>query len=268
MNSTLPIMMNILSRLSPITAVAAAEYLATRPRQIKAPEHKHALPEGEWVTFRFGQRALRWGTQGIPVLAVHGWQGHPDQFRAIACALVGQGYQVFALNGPGHGEDIHGPVHPGLFAEYIEDMVAELGGVKALIGHSMGGGATMMALAAGVPVDRAVVIAAPYSFSSVVHRTAERLGLKDRVKSRFMARMEKRAGYSFQSLNGDHLLPKLDVPVLVVHDEGDRQVSFHDAERIAQRVPMGLLHATQGYGHGRILQSDGVVVRIVEFLSS
>ncbi|MFY0663201.1 MAG: alpha/beta fold hydrolase [Natronospirillum sp.] len=218
------------------------------------------------MTFRFGQRALRWGTQGIPVLAVHGWQGHPDQFRAIACALVGQGYQVFALNGPGHGGDLNGPVHPGLIAEYIEDVVAELGGVQAVIGHSMGGGTAMMAMAAGVPVRQAVIISAPYSFSSVALRTAERLGLSGRAKARFMARMEKRAGYSFQSLNGDHLLPEVDVPVLVVHDEGDRQVSFLDAERIAQRVPIGTLYATQGFGHGRILQSDEVVVRIVEFL--
>lgn len=263
---SLPIMISALSRISPSLTAMIMEYLAMRPRGQQVPKHRQPFPEGEWVTFRFGQRALRWGQQGIPVLAVHGWQGHPDQFRPIACALVGQGYQVFALNGPGHGEDTNGPVHPGLFADYIEDIVTEIGGIHALIGHSMGAGASIMALAAGVSAQQAVIIGAPYSFISVVERLLEQFKLTDRARLKALARIERRVGYVFRSMNGDHLLPPLDIPLLVVHDKEDRQVSFNDAERIVQRAPVATLHATEGQGHGRILQSDDVVVRIVEFL--
>jgi len=59
----------------------------------------------------------------------------------------------------------------------------------------------------------------------------------------------------------------LSVPALVVHDRGDREVPFHDAERLVARWPNATLLATDGIGHRRILKDDDVIRRVVEFVS-
>lgn len=153
-----------LGRLFPeFTAELVAGY-ATRPRPLPPrPQPEDAEP----VTLRFGLTGLRWGHSGPRVLALHGWQGSAAQFAPIARALVGRGLQVLALDAPAHGRTPGEFASPTVFSDALLESRPELGSVEAVIGHSMGGGAVLYALAHGLRAERAVVVAAPAHYAEV-----------------------------------------------------------------------------------------------------
>jgi len=47
------------------------------------------------------------------------------------------------------------------------------------------------------------------------------------------------------------------VPLLVLHDAGDREMSFEEGVELAARGPRAELRRTEGLGHLRILRDAG-----------
>lgn len=92
---------------------------------------------------------------------LHGWESHAGHLDTLADALVAQGMQVFALDAPAHGASPGATAHPLAFAAALTDAVTAVGPVDVAIGHSMGGGAVLLAASEGLPVERVVSIAAP-----------------------------------------------------------------------------------------------------------
>jgi pimeloyl-ACP methyl ester carboxylesterase len=57
-------------------------------------------------------------------------------------------------------------------------------------------------------------------------------------------------------------------PLLVVHDQGDREVPWRVGVDIAAAWPGAELHSTNELGHYRVLRDPGVVARVLGFLSA
>jgi len=95
--------------------------------------------------------ARAWGpSDGIPVLALHGWLDNAASFDALAPLLPE--LRLVALDLPGHGYSDHRP--PGIhyhFVDYVPDVIAAadaLGWERfGLLGHSLGGGIASFAAA-------------------------------------------------------------------------------------------------------------------------
>lgn len=101
---------------------------------------------------------LEWSGDGPPLLLLHGVTSSASTFWQLAPALAAQGYRVFALDMPGHGESDGSPEHQidsiaGLVSELI--LALNLREVT-LIGHSWGG-TTALALASGEHPAREVI---------------------------------------------------------------------------------------------------------------
>jgi len=60
--------------------------------------------------------------------------------------------------------------------------------------------------------------------------------------------------------------PAMRVPLLVIHDRGDREVAFANGAEIATSWPGAELLTTDGLGHRRILASQQVSERAAEFV--
>lgn len=88
--------------------------------------------------------ARAWGpTDGIPVLALHGWLDNAASFDALAPQL--SDLRLVALDLTGHGHSEHRP--PGAhyhFVDFVPDVIAAADALDwqrfALLGHSLGGG--------------------------------------------------------------------------------------------------------------------------------
>jgi hypothetical protein len=57
-------------------------------------------------------------------------------------------------------------------------------------------------------------------------------------------------------------------PLLVVHDENDREVPIASGELVASAWPGAVLERTRGLGHRRILRDRRVIERVAEFATN
>jgi pimeloyl-ACP methyl ester carboxylesterase len=200
------------------------------------------------------------------VLALHGWQGHAAQFSELALALAAGGFQVIAVDAPAHGRSPGNRAHATAFADALLEIVPELGDVHAVLGHSMGGGAALYAMARGLSADRAVIFASPARFGDVLARLAADLGLPAGATRQFIGWMERLTGVPVAELDIAALAREAP-PMLLVHDRDDRIIPFADAEHIVARTGASLL-ATRRLGHRRVLSDPAVVARVLDFLSA
>lgn len=244
---------------------AVAEWARRRAMRPARPAARPEPPEAEPLTFRFGLAGLRWGSSGPRILALHGWQGRAAQFRHLAAALVPAGFQLIAVDGPAHGRSPGREANPSAMADALLEVGVETGPVHAVIGHSMGGAASLYALAQGLEAERAVVLGAPAAVQDVLRRISLGLGLPRRAEALFFRAMERRNGVPNDTLDIARLAARIDAPVLVVHDRSDRAVPYEDGQRIVEATG-GLLLATEGLGHNGILRDALVAQRIARFL--
>ena len=224
------------------------------------------LAQAEPITFRFGLAGLRWGNEGPIVLLVHGWEGRPTQFAKLVAPLRAAGRQVIAIEAPAHGRSPGHESHVFAFTEALLEVGAELRGVEAVVGHSMGGSAALLALAQGLRAERAVVLGSPASLSRVLDRFATALALRPEARVDFLQMVDEHVGIPASSLDVETLGARLALPGLIVHDRDDESVPFAEAEALARGWNGAQLVATQGLGHRRVLGDAGIVARVADFL--
>jgi pimeloyl-ACP methyl ester carboxylesterase len=257
-----------LGAVCPGLAARASERLFLTPPRHAAPTHeREAVARGERVAFghRGGVlRGFRMGA-GPAVLLVHGWGGRAGQMATFASALARTGCTAIAFDGPAHGGSSGRFASVAHFADALADVAAETG-ARAAVGHSMGGAAVALALSRGLPVEAAVLVAAPRTPGTWFAQFSEALALAPAVRDLVQARVERRVGMRMVDLDVPRLAPRAPVPLLVVHDRGDREVPFADGEAIAAGWPGARLQATDGLGHRRILRDPGVVAATATFL--
>jgi len=249
-----------------LTAKLARHILMTphvpRPRDWELP----ALAAAEPITFRFGLAGLRWGNSGPTVLLVHGWEGRPTQFSSLVAPLLAAGRQVIAIEAPAHGRSPGHESHVFAFTEAVLEVGAELRGIEAVVGHSMGGSAALLALAQGLRAERAVVLGSPASLPRVLDRFAHALALPPEARVEFLRLVDEHVGVPAATLDVERLGARLSLPGLIVHDRDDGSVPFAEAEALARGWRDAQLVATQGLGHRRVLGDPAIVARVAQFL--
>jgi len=261
-----------LDLISPALSARAADWIFFRPPRLAAPERERA-----WLTracrteLRVGGHRIvahAWG-EGPTVVLVHGWAGRAGQMGAIGAALAGAGFRAVAFDGPGHGESSGRAITIVDLVAIIEALAEQAGGLHGVVGHSMGGAATVVALARGVPAEAAVILGAPSTLEWVVSNFAEQVGLSPIAAAIFRERLETRFGADiWRRFSPVRLVAELRVAGLVVHDRADREVPHAQAEHNAQAWPGAQVFSTDGLGHTRMLREPMVVDRLVGHMSA
>ena len=263
----------------PIAALAAASHVAPslvaplfrrmmlRPRRHVRPPPVLSLPVAdERIALGDDLVAWRWG-RGPAVLLVHGFEGNRAQFGAIIAALVERGFSAVALDVPAHGESAGDELTAVKFIAAIERTLKRLGAVHAVIGHSMGGAMSLYSVANSGGAGRVALVSAPSSLKRELLRFAKAIGLSERGTQAFIASVEEHVGRPAADFDVRHVVGKVDLPVLLVHDQNDRQVPVLEASRNAHMLVGAELMVTRGLGHNRLLADPSVVSALVEFVS-
>jgi len=229
-------------------------------------------PDGiEVATYRW--RAAS-GDGRPPVLLVHGWSSRATHLAAFVRALNRAGRDCLAFDAPAHGES---PGEATSMPQVIRSMravVAALGPVDAVVGHSFGGMAAGLAFAdrpePGVPLAaRALaLVASPSTIDSMTLRFLRGEGLPDDLMPGLHRVLHDDFGYDAADFDLVKVAGRLPPRLLIAHDAGDPEVPVGDAERLAAARPDARLLVTERLGHLRILFGRPVLEAVVKLIGS
>lgn len=223
--------------------------------------------ETQRSTLRAGARELavyRWSNgPGPTALLAHGFGGSAAQMVAFVPSLLAAGYQVVAFDQPAHGFSPGRYAHLVDFAENIAS-VARAFGASAVIAHSLGATATLIAHARGLSLERAVLIAPPSNVEHFAAAFAEHAGLPREELPAMLAHVERDLGYPLSLLDVRNLSGLVDgapADLLVLHDPADAEVPYEHGRTLAVHWPNARLEPLSGVGHRRALR-DAVAAKL------
>ena len=266
----------VASTLAPGKAVDMAARLFTTP-----PRYEHTQLELELLstgtrfevaTSKGSIAAWRFGPRGGPVVLLsHGWGGRGAQLRSFVPALLEAGYQPVVFDHLGHGfsgGDESTLVHFTLGLESVAQALEREGlAVVGAIGHSLGAAALGTWLNETRRALRVVLVAPPTSVQRYSGWFARRLGIPERVRSRMQDVIERRIGKRWKEFELPHSVSHVRSQALVIHDAGDRDVTFSSGLALARAWPGATLVRTIGLGHRAILRDPAVVADAVDYLA-
>ena len=231
-----------------------------RPRVSRAladaEEHEIALPSGAVAAWRVGN--------GPAVLLVHGWEDDNALWGPLADSFAREGRPVVALDLPGHGFSQAADASPRGAALAVLETAKALGPIEAVVGHSYGCTASMIALAQGLEARRAVMIASPVPRTKPSRRGE---GDFDDVPPQVLQRaLAIRAeGEDKRRAQIEDMLRGMSVPALIVHSIDDEQCPMENGQRMAELWPSAELLLVDGLGHRFVAQDTAVLERVVAF---
>ncbi len=265
--------MSVLSLVSPEGAAAVAERMFLSPRRRRRPPSEVEIlatarrrtirtEEGDLVAWEWG------GDDTAPrVLLVHGWEGRGAQLGALVDPLAELGFRVVTFDAAGHGESPGDRSSLFHFASGIERAAEQLGPFHAIVTHSMGGPSTLWASRHGSLASRLVMIAPPIDLRDFTRTLSRTLGLPESVRGRVHRRLGARFGVPIEDARADVLAPAMHEPLLVIHDEDDREVPIACGEALVRAWPHAELVRTRGLGHQRILRDQQTLRAVVWFVA-
>ena len=266
---------SVASRTFPFLAVRVAERLFTTPFQPKRQAiEKEILEEGEKFAIPFRDNldlaGYRWGDgSSHTVLLVHGWRATASCFISFVDPLVSRGFQVVSYDVLAHGESPGNSVSLTEWADTVLAALEELGPVHCIIGHSVGGGAVVIASSLGLNTDRIVLISPVSDIVKITERFADTLyipkktieGMRDYAWKKYHQSASK-----YGSNWDDVFRSSFKVPTLILHDKDDKEISWENGKAIADLWPWAKFISTEGLGHRRILLNPDVVSTVANFV--
>lgn len=206
---------------------------------------------------------------GPAVLLVHGWGETAASLGAFVEPLVEAGYRVVGVNMPGHGPGRTRQTDAYELANAVEDVAREIGPLDAIVAHSFGAQATLLALARGLEANKVAFVAPAVQLSNALTGFQRLFSLPSSVLDALRQEIERRFGASvWTDLAGDQLAARLDMPAVVVHDRNDAQVPLAESETLVEAWSGARLHVTDGLGHVKIVSDPTVTAEITSWLSS
>jgi pimeloyl-ACP methyl ester carboxylesterase len=230
-----------------------------------------AFAGGSAVAHRFAARPCQ-GFSGR-VLVVHGWGSRAAYLTALTEALVAAGHEVVALDLPGHGASRGRTLTLPMAVRAIDAAWQRFGGFDYFCGHSFGGASLACAASGLVPSvpahrpRRIVTIGSPSEMTWLFKDLGCFLKLGPKAQVALENHVETIAGAPLSAFDAANGAGRLNVPMLVVHAEDDKEVPALHARRYAASGPNVTLEWANGFGHRRIVSAEPVLDRIVKFFA-
>jgi pimeloyl-ACP methyl ester carboxylesterase len=209
-----------------------------------------------------------WGDAGPVVVVLHGWGSHAARFGSFVVPLLAAGFRVIGIDAPAHG---HSPGKTSDLPRFRDSLAAVLrahGPVHAVIGHSLGGAATLTVLAETREFHprKICIFGVPADMDYILESFAMMLGLKEPALRSLRARFARRFGRPAREISIAAAAPHVRIPVLVVHDEEDNVAPIAEASAVAALIPGAAFLRTKGLGHSGALRDAATIERVVAFL--
>lgn len=254
-----------LARIAPRTADRHAALLFCFPRRLPHHDVPHVPGHARAQYVMVGEKriaAWSWG-EGPRVLLAHGWEGTGRDMVPIALALAERGRSVTVFDMPAHGASTGRTTTLPEMAQAIAAVAGATGMPAAVVGHSLGAAAAVLALRDGLGATSAALLAPPAEPALFVRRLADVLGLSEARYAGLVGQLERRAGIGIHQIHSASAARALTAHALILHDPADRQVPFSHGEELADAWRGATLQPVAGLGHRRVLYDPEAVQRVV-----
>jgi uncharacterized protein len=242
------------------------------PRDVGLDGEAFALPTEDGAVRGW---LLRGRGHGPLILFAHGWNSNAGDMLRWAAPLVRAGFDAIVYDTLGHGES--DPSEFTSIRHFRRDLMTVASFARTLpqaapgfvlFGHSMGGAAAILAASEGAQPRAVIVAGAPTDPVDITREWLDAKRLPGGVLTRLMRpfwRPIVRAPLA--SLRPVERIASLDVPVLILHGEEDRQVRVHHAEQLARANPRARLERFLLGDHYNLPDQERYVGVVTSFLS-
>ena len=260
-----------LYRISPVLAEKFARRLFITPIKHKIPKREFQMEAASQQSKLFVPSINKeivvytYGNSNKKILLVHGWSGRGTQLVKIADAFLENGYATISFDAPAHGKS---GTKTTLMLEFIESILEvekQYGPFEFAVGHSLGGMSILNAVKKGLQIKKAVVIASGNSVINIVNTFTEKIGLPNKVAVLMKNNFEKKYHLEMESFSSYVVAKEVKIPVLVIHDNDDEDISVSEAYHLAENLSNKEILITNNLGHRKILGDLKVIEKIVEF---
>jgi pimeloyl-ACP methyl ester carboxylesterase len=216
------------------------------------------------------------------ILCSHGWEGRGTNFYKFIIELNKRGFRVLCPDHPLHGST--GGVESGcnVFAFSLNCVLNYIDTPVYILVHSLSNGSFCMNyyLCSQEILNKIkgfVGIGVPDKFVDHIIYFGKLCGMDDYTLNLFKQKNTERLGLDVNLFVVSEVLENLDIPILIVHDEKDKEVPISWAENVSKHIKRqeykigdkeySCFHKTSGLGHRRILRDDDVVQTVCNFIS-
>ena len=205
---------------------------------------------------------------GQKVLFVHGWNGSSSQFFRIIELLSDSGYDITALDLPGHGRSTRSTTNLPEITDLISEVTESTGPYHGIVCHSFGAVAALNSVRLGAAFEKLVLISpGVYEIKPMFETFVGLFGLDEEYYAdRLFDLAESLFGASPGEFGLDRFAEHIETETLIVHCEDDREASKEIANSLHRDMKNSVLYMTEGLGHRRILRDEEVAEKVMNFL--
>ena len=205
---------------------------------------------------------------GNKVLFVHGCNGRSSQFYRIIELLSDEGYDITAIDLPGHGRSTRSTTTLPEITDLISEVTKSRGPYYGIVCHSFGGVAALNAVRLGATFEKSVLISPGMYETKPMFKTFVGLfGLDEEYYAdRLFDLAESLYGASPGEFGLDRFSKQIEMETLIIHCEDDKEAMKEIALNLHSDMKNSVLHLTEGLGHRRILRDEKVAEKVMNFL--
>ena len=257
---------------SKLTTLFAAK-LFTTPIKHKIPKREHAMEhESAQKTITISEInkeivVYEYGKSDKKILLVHGWSGRGTQLVKIADELLKNGFMTISFDAPAHGKSKGNSSIMIEFIASILEIEKQYGPFGFAVGHSLGGMSVLNAIKQNLQVKKAVIIGSGDIIQDIIDDFICKLQLRPEYGIKLRNHFEAKFGGKMDDYSAYKAAEKTEIPVLVIHDKDDDDVSVKAAYNIQKHLKQSEIMITEGLGHRKILGDEAVIQKITAFLS-
>jgi pimeloyl-ACP methyl ester carboxylesterase len=263
--------LNTLSVVAPKYASTKALNLFATPRKGRYTQKQRNVIDDsvvETLTYQgLNIQTYRWNGRNKTILLAHGWESNASRWDYLLDALKTEDYNIIALDGPAHGDSSGKQFNALLYSQCI-NLVAQHFKPEVLIGHSVGGMASIFALYNNdMPfVKKLISLGAPAHFTGVFLRYKKMMGYNHKISKGLDRIVIERFNNPVDYFSAANFTASFDIEGLIIHDKRDLIIPYEDALLFKSKFKNSELITTKGFGHG--LKDQSLTSKIIGFINS
>jgi len=213
-------------------------------------------------------QGYEWGQGDKTILVLHGWSGRATQFRKFISPFNELGYKVVGIDGPSHGKSSGNRTHIMEFVAVLKAVKQKYPEIEAIIAHSFGGAASIMAIREGLAINRLINIGTPTDGDYIIDDFLRRINGKPKSGELFKQKVLDMFNKPFSNYSVKESIKymKDDFELLMIHDNNDKEVPIKHPLDLHAAHPNTKLITTDGLGHMRILKDKEVINHCINFV--